>query len=130
MYSIWMNKNTYLPTYLLSYCDKFLDITSRKVSIIWIKINFRLFEFSGYKKNPGGYDFDFLKDKFRQMTNNRLRFSADKTDSIIIGTSRQRRKLTRFFPMPILNHSIRRSRAVHILVLHLIVILISINIFI
>jgi len=38
------------------------------------------------------------------MTNNRLRLYANKTDFIIIGTLRQRNKLTRFFPTNILNY--------------------------
>ena len=49
---------------------------------------------------------DCLSDISGWMTNNRLRFNADKTYFTIIGTSRQGSKLTRFFPMPILDHSI------------------------
>jgi len=39
------------------------------------------------------------------MTNNKLRLNANKTDFIIIGTSRQRSKLNHFFPANILRHS-------------------------
>jgi len=49
---------------------------------------------------------DCLSDISGWMTNNRLRLNADKTDFIIISTSRLSGKLTRFFPMPILKHSI------------------------
>jgi len=43
------------------------------------------------------------------MINNRLRLNTNKTDFIIIGTSRQGTKLTRFLPTPILNHSVTSS---------------------
>jgi len=43
------------------------------------------------------------------MTNNKFRLNANKTDFIIIGASRQRSKLIRFCPTPILNHSITPS---------------------
>jgi len=43
------------------------------------------------------------------MTNNKLRLNANKTDLIIIGISRQRSKLTHFFPSNILSHSITPS---------------------
>jgi len=46
------------------------------------------------------------------MTNNNLRINANKTDFIIIGTSRQRSKLTHFFPTNILSHSITPSDTV------------------
>jgi len=55
---------------------------------------------------------DCLSDISGWMTNSKLRINANKTDFIIIGTSRQRRKLTRFFPMPILSHSITPSDTV------------------
>ena len=45
------------------------------------------------------------------VTNNKLRLNANKTDFIIIGTSRQRSKLT-FFPTNILSHSITPSDTV------------------
>ncbi|KAK2149636.1 hypothetical protein LSH36_443g03020 [Paralvinella palmiformis] len=47
------------------------------------------------------------------MTNNRLILNANKTDFTIIGTFRQRSKLSRFFPMLILNHSITPSDTVY-----------------
>ena len=40
------------------------------------------------------------------MTDNKLRLNANKTEFIITGTSRQRNKLTRFFPTNILSHNI------------------------
>ena len=43
------------------------------------------------------------------MINNRIRLYTNKTDFIIIGKSKQCIKLTRFFPTPILNHSITPS---------------------
>jgi len=46
------------------------------------------------------------------VTNNTLRFKANKTDFIVIGTSRQRSKITHLFPTPILNHSITPSDTV------------------
>jgi len=46
---------------------------------------------------------DCLSDISDRMTNNKL--SPNKTDFIIIGTSRQRNKLTRFFPTSIISHS-------------------------
>ena len=52
---------------------------------------------------------DCLSDISGWMTNSKLRFHANKTDFIIIGTSRQRSKLTHFFPMNILSHSITPS---------------------
>jgi len=55
---------------------------------------------------------DCLNDVSGWITNNRFRLNADKTDFIIIGTSRQCSKLTRFFPMPILHHSITPSHIV------------------
>ena len=42
-----------------------------------------------------------------------LIYQANKMDSIIIGTSRQRSKLTHFLPTPILNHGITLSDNVH-----------------
>ena len=54
---------------------------------------------------------DSLSDISDWMTNNKLRLNADKTDFIIISTPRQRRKLTRFLPKPILNHSISHRHA-------------------
>jgi len=56
---------------------------------------------------------DCLSDISGWMTNNKLRLSANKTDFIIIGTSRQRSRLTRFFPMNIISHSITPSDFVH-----------------
>jgi len=56
---------------------------------------------------------DCLHEISGWMTNNRLRLNANKTDFIIISTSRQRSKLTRFFPMPILSHSIMTSDTVY-----------------
>jgi len=53
-----------------------------------------------------------LNDIFGWMTNNKFRLKANKTDFIIIGTSRQRSKPTRFLPKPILNHSITPSDTV------------------
>ena len=55
---------------------------------------------------------DCLSDISGWMTNNKLRLNANKTDFIIIGTSRQRSKLTRFFPTNILSHSITPSDTV------------------
>jgi len=55
---------------------------------------------------------DRLSDISGWTTNNRLRLNANKTDFFIIGTSRQHSKLTRFFPTPILNHSITVSDTV------------------
>jgi len=49
---------------------------------------------------------DCRSDTSGWMTNNELRLDANKTDFIIVGTSRQRSKLTHFFPMYILSHSI------------------------
>ena len=46
------------------------------------------------------------------MTNNKLRLNANKTDFIIIGTSRQQSKLTHFFSINILSHSITPSDTV------------------
>ena len=43
------------------------------------------------------------------MTNNKLRLNANKTYFIIIDTSRQRSKLTHFFPTNILSHSMTPS---------------------
>ena len=43
------------------------------------------------------------------MTNNKLRVNANKTDFIIIGTSRQHSKVTHFFPTNNLSHSITPS---------------------
>ena len=43
------------------------------------------------------------------ITNNKLRLNANKTDFIIIGTSRQCSKLTHFFPTNIHSHSITQS---------------------
>ena len=47
------------------------------------------------------------------MTNNKLRFNANKQYFSIIVTSRQRSKHTRFFPTNILSHSISPSDTVH-----------------
>ena len=59
------------------------------------------------------------------ITNNGLRLNANKTDCIIISTSRQRIKLTRFFPTNIISYSITPPDTLYvILVLHLIAILI------
>jgi len=55
---------------------------------------------------------DCLSDISGWMTNNKLRLNANKTVFIIIGTSRQRRKLTCFFPTNILSHSITPSDTV------------------
>jgi len=52
---------------------------------------------------------DCLSDISGWMINNRLRLNANKTDFFINGTSRQRRKLTPFFPRNILNRSITPS---------------------
>ena len=41
---------------------------------------------------------DCLSDSSGWMTNNKLRFNANKKDFIIIGTSRKRSKFTLFFP--------------------------------
>jgi len=46
------------------------------------------------------------------MINNKPRLNANKTDSIIIGTSRQHSKLTHYFPTNILSHSITPSDTV------------------
>ena len=46
------------------------------------------------------------------MTNKKLRLNAKNTYFIIIGTSRQRSKLTRFLQTPILSHSITLSDTV------------------
>ena len=46
------------------------------------------------------------------MTNNKLRLNANKTDFIIIGTSRQSSILIHFFPTNILYHSITPSDSV------------------
>jgi len=70
-----------------------------------------------------------LSDTADWMTNNRHRLNANKTDFVIISTSRQRSKPTCFFPTNILNHSITLSDLYLILVLYLIAILISENIF-
>ena len=56
---------------------------------------------------------DCLSDISGWMTNNKLRLNASKTNFIIIGTSRQCSKLTHFFPMTILSHSITQSDTVH-----------------
>jgi len=55
---------------------------------------------------------DCLSDISGWMTNNKLRLNANKTDVIIIGTSRQPSKLTRFFPTNFLSHSITQSDTV------------------
>jgi len=55
---------------------------------------------------------DYLGDISGLITNNRLRFNSDKTDLIIIGTSKQCNILTRFFPTPILNHNMTPSYTV------------------
>jgi len=55
---------------------------------------------------------DCISDISGWMTNNKLRFNANKTDFIIIVTSRQRCKLTPFFPRNILSHSITPSNTV------------------
>ena len=47
------------------------------------------------------------------MTKNRLKLNANKTYIIIISTSRQRNKLTRFFSTPILKHTITPLHIVH-----------------
>jgi len=52
---------------------------------------------------------DCLSDITGWMTNNKLRLNADKTDLIIIGTSRQCSKSTRFFPRPLFSSCIRSS---------------------
>jgi len=46
------------------------------------------------------------------MSNNKIRLNANKTDFIVIGTSRQRSKLTHFFPTNIFSHSIIPSDTV------------------
>jgi hypothetical protein len=46
------------------------------------------------------------------MSNNKIRLNANKTDFIIISTSRQSSKLTHFFPTNILSHSIIPSDTV------------------
>jgi len=51
------------------------------------------------------------------MTNNRATLNVDKTTFIIIGTSRQRIKLTCYFPTPILNQIITESHIVRNLVI-------------
>ena len=55
---------------------------------------------------------DCLSDISGWMTNNKLRLNANKTDFIIMGISRQRSKLTHFFPTNILSHSITPSDTV------------------
>jgi len=55
---------------------------------------------------------DWLSDICGWMTNNKLRIKANKTDFIIIVTSRQCSKLSHFFPMNILSHSITPSDTV------------------
>jgi len=55
---------------------------------------------------------EFLCDISGCMTNNKLRLNANKTDFIIIRTSRQRSKLTYFFPMNIPNRNIIPSDTV------------------
>jgi len=55
---------------------------------------------------------DCLSDISGRMTNNKLRFNANITDFIIIGTSSQRSNLTHFFPTNILSHSITPSETV------------------
>ena len=55
---------------------------------------------------------DCLSDIFDRMANNRLRLNANKTYFIIIGTSRQSCKPTRFFPVNIVSHSITPPDAV------------------
>jgi len=57
-----------------------------------------------------------LSDISGRMTNNRLRLNGNKTNFIIIGTSRQSSKITRSFPTPILNHIITPSDTVRNLV--------------
>jgi len=57
-----------------------------------------------------------LGDISGRNTNNKLRLNANKTDFITIGTSRQRSKLTHFFPTNILSHSITPSDTVRNLV--------------
>ena len=52
-------------------------------------------------KRPG-YNFSKISG---WMIQNRLRLNANKADFVIIGTSKQRSKLTRFLPTPILNHT-------------------------
>jgi len=52
---------------------------------------------------------DCLSDISVWMTNNKLRLNPTKTDFIIIDSSRQRSKLTCFFPTNILSHSITPS---------------------
>jgi len=60
-------------------------------------------------------DTDFslkqLSDISGWMRNNKRRLNANKTDFIIIGTSRQRSNPTHFFPTNILSHSITPSDA-------------------
>jgi len=55
---------------------------------------------------------DCLSDITGWMRNIKLRLNGNKTDFIIIGTTRQRRKLTCLFPPPILSHSIAPSDTV------------------
>ena len=55
---------------------------------------------------------DCLSDISGWMTNNKLRLNANKTDCSIISTSRQRSKLTRFFPTNIFSHNITLSDTV------------------
>ena len=69
------------------------------------------------KKQPVEYYYSlniqlgyWLSDFSAWMTNNKL--TGEKTGFIIIGTSRQRRKLTLFFPMKIFTHSITPSEDV------------------
>jgi len=53
-----------------------------------------------------------LSDISGWMTNNKLRLNVNKTDFVILGTSRQRSKLTNFFLTNILSHSITPSDTV------------------
>jgi len=55
---------------------------------------------------------DCLSDICGWMTNNKLWLNANKTNFLIIGTSRQRSKLIYFFPMTSVSHSIAPSDTV------------------
>ena len=61
-----------------------------------------------FLKQPG----DCLSLISSWMTNNKCRRNANKTNFIIMATSRQCRKLTRFFPTNIHSHSITQSDTV------------------
>ena len=48
---------------------------------------------------------DCLHDIFHWMTDSELKLNADKTEFLVIGTQKQRGKLDRLFPTPMLSQN-------------------------